>query len=331
MSFVDSHKQDNQAPISEDEFDATISNEVDQASKYFAEEDRKSWGTISPSWDTASKIVKKVKPVPWIFWIMIRSVYGSSVGTSKPDPMTFLVLENLLVRASQDPSLIKGMNSEVQGRKTVTNIVKVLGAETVGSLSFIHSVCMRVARLLNDRIYRAIIDDALIRARLGVIVGQNSEYLDIGKPLLAGFAGRAGLAVQLASGSEDQAKKALSSLATGKDISKVGFDVYGCDPLQVAALTLVASGCNKSIAFGIASYSLPTHVGKMAQEQELWLNLFTLLENLRLNKIDGISDEVWTSLGFDEVNREDTLNECQDVFRNGHGFAWLTTKLSEMV
>lgn len=317
--------------ISEDEFEATISKEVDHAGKYFAEEDKKSWGTISESWAIASSIVNKVKPVPWIFWIMIKSVYGSMGKKSQPDPMTFVILENLLIMASQDVTLIKGASAEFQGKKTVTNVVKILGSETVGSLSFMHSVCMRTSRLLNDRIYRAIIDDALIRARLGVIVGQNSDFLDIGKPLLAGFAGRAGLAVQLASGSEDQAKKALNSLATGKDISKVGAEVYGCDPLQVAALTLVASGCNRNIAFGVATYSLPTNAASLPKEQELWFNMFSLLENLRQNKIDQISNDIWLSLGLDDVKKEDVLNQAQDVFRNGHGLAWLTTKLSEMV
>lgn len=314
--------------ITEDEFEEKISKEVEMASDAFAEEDRKSWGSISPTWGVASGIVKKVKPIPWILWVMIRSVYGSTTKHSKPDPMTFSALENLVLRASQDETLYKEL--EPPSTKSVTAVLKTVGFDTIASLCFMHSVCMRVSRTLSDRIYRAIIDDALIRARLGVILGQNSDNLNIGKPLLAGFAGRAGLAVQLASGSEEQARKALNSLASGKDISKMGVEVYGCDPLQVAALTLVAAGCNKNIAFGVATFSLPSIAESINEEQKLWLNMFTALEYIRTNKIDWITPEIWAALGLNDAQREDALNDAQDVFRNGHGFAWVTTKLSQM-
>lgn len=315
--------------ITEDEFEEKISIEVERASDTFSEEERRTWGSISASWGTASNIVKKVKPIPWIIWVMIRSVYGGSSKSFSADPMTFVPLENLLLRAVQDDSLA---NEEFKiTPKSITAAMKLLGPETAASLCFMHSVCMRVSRTLNERIYRAIIDDALIRARLGVNLGQCSDYLDIGRPLLAGFAGRAGLAVQLASGSEEQAKKALNSLATGKDISKMGHDVYGCDPLQVAALTLVAAGCNRNIAFGVASFSLPSNGGTVSKEQDFWYKLFATLEYIRLNKIDWITPDIWLLLGFDDAGKEELLNQSQDVFRNGHGFAWVTTKLSQMI
>ena len=263
--------------VSEDEFEEKISNEVEKAGDVFAEQEKKTWGALSPSWNVASGIVKRVKPVPWIFWVMIRTVYGRSridAGKgqkSSADPMTFSILENLIMRAVQDSELAQGVDSKTI--KNLTGAVNVLGIEVTASLCFIHSVCMRVSRSLNDRMYRAIIDDALIRARLGVLLGTGSKSLGIGKPLLAGFAGRAGLAVQLASGTEQQARKALNSLASGKDISKMGFDVYGCDPLQVAALTLIAAGCHQEIAFGVASFSLPSSVEEMNKEQLLWLKV----------------------------------------------------------
>lgn len=321
--------------VSEDEFEEKISNEVEKAGDVFAEQEKKTWGALSPSWNVASGIVKKVKPVPWIFWVMIRTVYGrgalnsSKTGNKVADPMTFSMLENLIMRAVQDSDL--SQKTDPKTIKNLTAAVNILGTEVTASLCFIHSVCMRVSRSLNDRMYRAIIDDALIRARLGILLGHSSKRLEMGKPLLAGFAGRAGLAVQLASGSEQQARKALNSLASGKDISKMGFEVYGCDPLQVAALTLIAAGCHQEIAFGVASFSLPSSVEEMNSEQELWLNMFSTLEYIRVNKLELITDNVWADLGFSEVEKEDLLNSSQNVFRNGHQLDWLTSRLSQMI
>jgi hypothetical protein len=314
--------------LKEADFDDKISDEVDKVGKDFADQEKRTWGSMSPTWSIASKVVRKVKPIPWIFWVMIRSVYGSSRVKIQPDPMMFSVVENMLARSLDDKYLTKNQSSI--SAKGTTGRVNMLGYESVASLCFIHSICMRVSKNINDRIYRAIIDDALIRARLGCIIGLNSSYLDIGRPMLAGFAGRAGLAVQLASGTDDQARKALSGLATGKDISKMGIEVYGCDPLQVAALTLVAAGCSKNIAFGISAFSLPPSLSEPNPELDLWLNMFSAVEYLRMNKLEMITEECWTSLGLDSAASEAVINCGQNLFRTGHDFGWITTTLSQM-
>lgn len=303
--------------------------EVEKTSEYLAENERRMWGTVSTSWNVSASIVKKVKPVPWLFWIMIRSVYGKSGEVKDVDPMTFSLVENLLKRALKDPDLCA--SDQLIENANLTKTVDILGSDLAASLCFVHSVSRRVSVGLNERVFRAIMDDALLRARLGVMLGQEVPLYGIGRCLLAGFAGRSGLAVQLASGSEDQARIALSGLATGKDIGKVCMDVYGCYPLQVAALSLVSGGCSRDIALGISAFSLPSEEIIPGSEQYKWLSIFSVLEHLRLNSMDQIPEDYWKSMGMNENQRKNLEQKTQQIFRKGHGFSWILKPLSEML
>lgn len=313
----------------EDGFEQKVAMDIERTSQFFAENERKVWGNVSTTWGVAADIIKKVRPVPWIFWIMIRAVYGSGGQIRDADPMTFGSVENLIFRACDDNELTNASDNGLEVVK-LTDAVDLIGSDVAASLCFIHSVAKRVSLNLSERIFRAIMDDAFLRCRLGVIVGNHSPVAGIGRCLLAGFAGRAGLAVQLASGTEDQAKIALSGLATGKDIGKVCMEVYNCDPLQVAALALVGGGCSKEIALGVSAFSLPSEEVIPGTEQHLWLTLFTVLENVRLNNIKNISPECWHTLEITQDGKEKIERKCQNIFRKGHSFNWLLKPLSEM-
>ncbi|HMO17927.1 MAG TPA: hypothetical protein PKA63_06145 [Oligoflexia bacterium] len=314
----------------EDGFELKVAEEVERTSEFFAESERRLWGNASSSWIVAADIIKKVRPIPWVFWIMIRSVYGYAGQVREVDPMTFTMIEKLIMRACQDQDLVSEEYRDLTPTK-LTQALEFIGSDVAASLCFIHSVGKRVSINLSERIFRAIMDDAFLRCRLGVVLGQHSPEAGIGRCLLAGFTGRAGLAVQLASGTEDQAKIALAGLATGKDISKVCVDVYKCDPLQVAALSLVAGGCSKEIALGVAAFSLPSEEVAPGTEQYKWLTLFSILENIRLNRFENISKESWHSVGISTQAQASISKKTQNVFRKGHAFNWLLTPLSEML
>ncbi len=308
--------------------DEQVLEEVEKTTEIFAKQDDALFGIKNTSWTTAADVVKKIVPVPRLFWKIIHSVYGTSGEVKEVDPMTFSVLENLILKAVDDKDLITEIPPG--GTLNLTKAVSALGSDVAASLCFVYSLSRRVSKNLNERIFRAIMDDALLRARLGVVLGREAPQVGIGKALLAGFTGRAGLAVQLASGSEEQAKIALSGLATGKDISKVCYEVYGCDSLQVAALSLVAGGVSKDIALGVSAFSAPVYDVVGGSEQYRWLVLFTILENLRLNKVDAIPESYWGAIGVNGEKKESIIKSTQKVYRSGHKFNWILSPLTAM-
>ncbi len=315
--------------IVEGEFENKISEDLAKTKEVFQNIEKSKWGGSSPGWDIAHKVVTKVRPIPWIFWTMIRSAYGrAGVDYLSVDPVNFSVVENMIFRARYELEITKNPDSKL--KRNFTESVNILGADTVAAFCFIHALTKRVSNQLSDRIFKAIIEDAFIRARLGLVLSDFSNIIRPGMGLIAGFAGRAGLAVLLSSGKEEQAKRALNGLATGKDITQMGFEVYGCDPLQVAALSLIAGGCHSDIAIGISLFSGKRDDSTLDDEKSLWLATFSAIEHMRIGKFDNISPEILSRLGIIESDIPNLLTSIQLVFRQGHGLGWLKLALSEM-
>lgn len=280
-----------------------------------------------PSWSIATEIVKKVKPVPWTFWVLIRAVWGGvDKGKVVIDSTHFSVVDQLVLRAAQDEELAI-LNT--QKKNQLGGAFNALGPHTIASLCFVHAVCKRVAGLLPERVYKAIIDDALLRARLGVILSKFSPKVSVGAGLLVGFSGRAGLAVQLASGTGEQAADALRSLAKGSDISSTGRSVYGCDPLQVGALSLISGGCSQQMATGISTFGNKESVVIGTQQYD-WMMYFDFIEQMRVGKLDNVSEADCSYLAISLNDIEDMQQCAKQAFRMGHDFEWLLLNLSEM-
>lgn len=285
-------------------------------------------GPEGRAWRMATSIVNRFRPVPGLLWAIIRGVYGKHGEIGQPDPMSFSPVERLIARAARDRALGK---QDLPERLTLTDAVKVVGYDVAGSLCYLHSLCRRVGSVLNEKVARPIIDDALLRSHIGYHVGALSPVAGAGRGMIAGFSGRSGLAIQIASGTTDQAQKALAGLASGVEISKVCTDIYGCDPLKVAALSLIAGGCSREIAYGIASFSAKRVEVIPGTEQHMWLCLFSAIEHLRMSRTDQVTDEQWRVLGYDPARRTELLELITQAQRRGHGWRWITQPQSELV
>jgi hypothetical protein len=285
-------------------------------------------GKSSPSWIKAAEIIKKVRPVPWAFWVLIRSVWGvKNAEKVDLDSSHFTVVEQLVLRAVMDEELVL---APCKRKGQFSDSFKSLGAATTASLCYIHAICKRVSIGLPERVYKALIEDALLRARLGVVLSQFSPRVSIGAGILVGFSGRAGLAIQLASGTEVQASEALKSMATGQDIGDTGMSIYGCDPLQVGALAMIAGGCNKAIASGISAFGDNREEVLIGSEQYDWMLIFSFIEKLRIGKLDQISESDFEYLAINSDDKKELQSKAKQVFRMGHNFDWLLLNLSEM-
>ncbi|MBX7145595.1 MAG: hypothetical protein K1X79_14180 [Oligoflexia bacterium] len=273
------------------------------------------------SWHKARGIVESFKPVPWFIWRLSNFVLGNPGPARKATEGLVFGLRRLLFAAASDPLL--GTGNKVNG---VHQALEVLKPDVLAAVAVIHAICRRLSSQQHERIWRPILDDAMVRAQIGFYVGAENPYFGSGRGMLAGFAGRCGLAILIASGDLEQARRALELLATGAEIKQVGLQIYGCDPLQISAMTLSASGCGRDAAFGTVAYST---LGKTREStpnatQVGWQAAFTVAECVRTNRLDDISEELWQSLNFcDETQRTELQAKAKQILRRGHGWHWL--------
>lgn len=274
------------------------------------------------SWQKARTLIEAFKPVPWFIWRLSNFVLGNPGPARKATEGLVFGLRRLLFAAASDPIL--GVGSKVNG---VHQALEVLKPDVLAAVAVIHGICRRLSSHQHERIWRPILDDAMVRAQIGFYVGSENPHFGAGRGMLAGFAGRCGLALLIASGDLEQARRALELLATGAEIKQVGLQIYGCDPLQISAMTLSASGCGRDAAFGTVAYSTLGKAREVSPNatQIGWQAAFTVAECIRTNRVNEISEELWQALNYcDEAQRNELQAKAKTILRRGHGWNWLS-------
>ncbi len=274
------------------------------------------------SWDRAQDIVKKFRPVPWLVWQIVRAAFGKPGKSPELSFGVFNPLDRLILFAATH-KVFAPANSNAGKKIYLSEATARLGTDVAAALCFMHAICRRIGVMLPERIWRPILDDALIRARIGHMVGSRSSF-GRGRAMLAGFSGRSGLAIQIASGDLDQARKILEALAQGLDINQAGLFIYGCEPLQVAALALTASGCSREAAFGTASYTTKGDGIVPGSEEFSWLAAFSICEGLRMNDLTRVEPAHWAALSYGPNDRDELIKEIKLMQRKGHSLEWIS-------
>ena len=272
------------------------------------------------SWHEAREVIKRFRPVPWFIWRLCHFVLGRTGQTPAVPEGLVLGLRRLLFAAASDPIL--GTGEKVN---EVRKALQVLPPDVVAGAAVVYSVCRRLASNPGFKSNQPIIDDALLRARIGFALGKNMEGFGAGRGMLAGFAGRCGLAILLSSGEAEKLTRALELLATGQEISQVGLELFNCDPLQVSAMLLSVAGCSRDAAFGTVSYALTNRSGLVDnEEQRRWLAVFAVVEAIRLGKSKKADDILWKTVGLaNNKDREVILDEMRSLSRRGHSWQWM--------
>lgn len=273
------------------------------------------------AWGRARELVSEFRPVPWFIWRLANFVL-SKPGVIRPVSEGLVFgLRRLILAMANDP--IIGPDEEVTD---IRRAVEVIAPDVIAAGSVIHAISRRLARCECERIWRPILDDAILRANIGFVVGELCPDFGPGRGMLAGFAGRSGLVVLLATGTLDEARDALELLSAGRQLSEVGRRIYSCDPLHVSAMLLSASGCGRDAAFGSVSYALQERSDEAItnEEQGRWLAAFTITEHLRMNRPEAISPARWKALGLESPEAQaDLIDLVTPLLRFGNSFAWL--------
>ena len=273
------------------------------------------------SWSMSRTYIQRFQPVPWFIWRLSNYVLGTPGHINKINEGFVMGLRRLLFAAASDATL--GAGKKIND---VKESLKILSADSIAAVAVIHSICRRLSNMEFERIWRPILEDAILRAHMGSMLGKYDSTFGQGRGMLAGFAGRAGLTILLSSGELEQAREALELLASGKEISEVGMKVYETNPLQVSAMLLSAAGCGRDAAFGTVSYAYKDDASKLVEnkEQLKWLAAFTITEHIRSGKVDQIDPILWTSLSIkDDAVKTEILDNSKKLIRRGHGWGWL--------
>jgi hypothetical protein len=271
------------------------------------------------SWQKASEILRKFRPVPWFIWRVSNFVFSKPGSQAIVADGLVFGLRRLMFAAASDSAL--GVGGKVNSMRRALDI---LPSDVIAAVSVIHAICRRLAQSPHERIWRPLLDDALIRARIGYDVGQFCPEFGSGRAMLAGFAGRCGLAILIAQGELEQARKALELLASGLEIREVGKAVYECDPLQASAMALSASGCGHEAAYGTVMYSVKHPESQVSNTEQLqWLAAFAITEQIRSGNSSEVSSRFMEALALDTEKLELIQTAAKKLVRRGHGWNWI--------
>jgi hypothetical protein len=273
-------------------------------------------------WHKARCIVEEFKPVPWVIWRLANFSLGQSGKINRVyDGMAF-GLKELLCAAARDETLAGATTP--RRIENAREALAVLSGDVAAAVSVMYAVNRRLKKQKYERIWRPILDDAILRAQIGYFAGSYRDSFGPGRGMLAGYAGRIGLAVLIATGEFAQAQKALELLAAGKVLSEVGEEVYACDPLQVSSMILSAAGCGRDAAFGTVAYASREPDELANDHQRAWLSAFVITEHLRTGTADEIDDRLWGLLNIDARDERGTLcTTAEELVKHGHTWKWL--------
>ncbi len=271
------------------------------------------------SLNLAAEIVTSFKPVPWFIWRLTNFVF--SPGAKRDLPEGFVLgLRRLLFATASDE--LFGSGEKVNSLK---QSLQILSPEMVGSVSAIHAICRKLSSKGLERFWRPALDEALLRSRIGYLTGLHQTDFGGGRGFLAGFVGRVGLAILIASGDEERAQAMFEDLSLGNDLGEVGKQIYGCHPLHVGGMLLSAIGCGGNACFGLVAFLSATPLEIISNfEQRQWLASLTIIEAIRNGAIDQVAQDHWEVLNLDNRERRDHIvNVSRPYVRVDHGLHWL--------
>jgi hypothetical protein len=220
-----------------------------------------------------------------------------------------------------------GVDSDLGTGKRYTRVneaLRDLEPERVAVALFIHACCRKLLLKGSSRLWRTILEDAVMRAKLGLLLFGSRSGQEASRAALAGFSTRSGLVILLACADDEQGAAAVRMLADSEPLERVGAKVFGTQPRLVSALALLAAGFGRVPALGIAAAMQPG----IDRESEMnrWAQRYDLIELLRSGaEMNAEMDGLLSGFGFEEPEAE--YRRMREILsglrREGHGWNWL--------
>jgi hypothetical protein len=272
------------------------------------------------SYNKAREIVRQLRPAPQFIWRICNYALGNPERINQLTEGSLFGLKRLVLNIASDNTL--GCAKESTTAREVTQRVS---SDVIAAVVVMHAVARRLQAHDFQPVWKPILEDALLRAQIGYFVGAVYESFGPGRGMLAGFSGRAGLAVLVATGTAEQVTAATRAMAMGEQIDKFSREIFGTEPLHVAGMILSAVGCGRDAVLGIGAYGMSrTQHMLLPNDARKWLATFQLVEALRVGHFAEISEESWLRLDFgSESDRIQMKDIVDSLMRTGHTWGWM--------
>jgi hypothetical protein len=275
---------------------------------------------LGQSLTIAREKVAQLVPVPQFIWRIVNYAIGRPSRIKKLSDGSVFGLKKLIMSVGKDHVLGRGSNP-----LSTRGVLEEVSSDVIAATALIHTLARRLQTKEFQAVWGPILDDALMRAQIGYFVGTMREDFGPGRGMLAGFAGRIGLAVLIAMGDSEQAQAAITQLASGRKIEEVALELYGSEPLHVAAMILSAAGCGADAVFGVATFGLSTALHQtLDHPTRQWLAALVITERLRFGDESSLEQSTWELMGYEDAGERAELVEIVNTLkRRGHGWNWM--------
>jgi len=277
------------------------------------------------SWAKAKSIVENLKPIPWFIWRLSNQVFGRDSNSVTLLDSSVMGLRRLLFAAA---------SSDVFGKDGKVNSVKeallTLRPDVVAAVSLVHSTTRKMQSQPLDMMWRPLLDEALIRARVGFELGRNATSFGGGRGLLAGFASSIGMPMLISAGTLEQSSQIMEALSqqnsaqqnsTQQNNKNPDEKTYGTSSLQVGAMYLAGCGISNEGAKAFIEFANMKHTNLVPNN--LWASCAYIIQNIRNKKEATLSEESLNAFGLDQEGLQNLVKLTKKLSREGHGMGWI--------
>ena len=232
-------------------------------------------------------------------------------------------LRRVVIACGQDSFLAEGIARD-GNPPSARQVLETLPSDVIAASLVLYSVDRRLRGRLIESVGEAFLNEALVRAAMGFVVGDGLDRFGRGRSMLAGFSSRAGLAMIVSEGTEAQAAELINQIEVSDSLQRACVSVYEVDPLHVGALVLLAAGCGMTAYSGILGCSTSHSAPPSGDAEILWWAVHLLIDQVATKSFEEIPEIVWETLGFTDLpERQDIYNVMHGVSAREYRWSWL--------
>jgi hypothetical protein len=273
---------------------------------------------LTRSWTRSKVLLKEFPPVCWTVWRLCKFVFGQNKGASVPPVGLLMGTDRVIGSLCLNDVLGLGGPMESLGKA-----VSALDPSIIGATFVLHNICRRLSTKDLKNVWATMLDDALVRARIGLELARGNPDFSLGRGMLAGFSGRIGMVVLIASGNHQQASQCLQRLASGGLFKEVGMEVYGIDPNHVTAQILILAGLGQDPAVGTLAFG-NDKFKVLKEEQNLWRAAMVIIDASRMLQYEKIDEEDWARFDLAPGNRREEFRRLvKGIIGKGHDWDFI--------
>ncbi len=187
--------------------------------------------------------------------------------------------------------------------------IKLVRSELLGACIILMQYFQELENLPFEPVWRVYVDEAITRARLACAVANSSAAVGKAEGILACTASFCGVALQIATGSEDQKERLIRKVAQGGEVLSAAKAIYQSAPRGEFHLLL-------------REWRLDESLSRINLESQEMLDLQSLVDALRADRSESIPPQALERLGL-QNRLEHLLQTAKMAIRESYSWRWM--------